>query len=308
MTELDVAPVPSDTPPFRPEQIAAWKRDGYIVLRAAVSPAAARATADAIWAFLGMSPHEPDSWYPAVPRPSIMVELYHHQALWNNRQAPRIHRAFAQLLGTDALWVSEDRCSMNPPNLPVETKLLGLHWDIDITQRPAGLGVQGLLYLTDTSAAQGAFQCVPGFHRHVDQWLKNLPRGGQHALQDLLPAPLRIAGNAGDMIIWNSALPHGPTRNESEHPRLAQYITMRPAEERGLAQRACRVRWWRERLTGQGRYERAREHYEGTTAQLSPLGRRLLGLERWSTPASRRAQMALRAGELVRGLRGRTAL
>ena len=28
-----------------------------------------------------------------------MVEMYQHQALWDNRQRPRVHRAFAQVWG-----------------------------------------------------------------------------------------------------------------------------------------------------------------------------------------------------------------
>ena len=37
-----------------------------------------------------------------------MVELYQHQSLWDNRQHPRIHEAFAQILG-EARLVGDDR-------------------------------------------------------------------------------------------------------------------------------------------------------------------------------------------------------
>lgn len=298
--------IASDEWPFSNEELAAWERDGYIVLRQAVSESAAQATAHAVWNALGMDARIPATWYPSPPRKNIMVELYHHQALWDNRQAPRIHRAFAQLLGTEALWVSDDRCSMHPPNLPPETKLLDLHWDVDISKQPRALGVQGLLYLTPTEADQGAFQCVAGFHRRVDEWLASLPKSGQHELRDLLPQPVRVPGGAGDLVIWRTTLPHGPTPNRSNQPRLAQYITMRPAEESQLEERARRVQWWQQRLTGLGRYERGAEHYEGSPAQLSSLGRRLLGADGWSTADTWRSRLSARATRFARRI-GRRA-
>ena len=54
---------------------------------------------DAIWEFLGMDPDDPDDWYREPHRRGGMVELYHHQALWDNRQYPRVHQAFADIWG-----------------------------------------------------------------------------------------------------------------------------------------------------------------------------------------------------------------
>jgi len=39
----------------------------------------------AVWEFLKMDPVNPDTWYPDPPRRGIMVEIYQHQALWDNR-------------------------------------------------------------------------------------------------------------------------------------------------------------------------------------------------------------------------------
>jgi ectoine hydroxylase-related dioxygenase (phytanoyl-CoA dioxygenase family) len=88
---------------------------------------------------------------------------------------------------------------------------------------------QGILYLTDTAADQGAFTCVPGFHRRLDAWLRALPAGSDPNQEDLSTLrPVAIPGRAGDFIIWNNALPHSASPNRSDRPRIVQYIQMQP--------------------------------------------------------------------------------
>ena len=70
-------------------------------------------------------------------------------------------------------------------------------------------------------------------------------------------------------------------RNSAERPRMAQYITMSPAPENGNPE--SRIKGWRERLTGLGKEAKEKEHHHGETAELTPLGKKLLGLESWVT-------------------------
>jgi ectoine hydroxylase-related dioxygenase (phytanoyl-CoA dioxygenase family) len=92
-------------------------------------------------------------------------------------------------------------------------------------------GLQGILYLTDTTEDQGAFTCVPGFHKRLAKWLEELPPGADPRQQDLYRlGPQPIAATGGSLIIWHHALPHGSSPNRSTRPRLAQYITMRPSQ------------------------------------------------------------------------------
>ena len=267
-----------------------WKENGYVVVHNAVPPENLKAAERAVWDFLEMQSDDPASWYPDPPRGTIMAEMYQHQALWDNRQYPRVHQAFAEIWGTEQLWVSIDRASMNPPELPDWKYPSHLHWDTKL-EPPIEFWVQGVLYLTDTAANQGAFTCVPGFHRQLEAWLKDLPPEANPREQDLESLGAKpIAGAAGDLIIWHSALPHGSSPNTATHPRVAQYVTMFPSQGYDEAARILRVGAWQDRLAGlvievtgkkTWKLRNEKEHQRGQTAELSQLGRKLLGLDGW---------------------------
>jgi len=280
-------------PVLSPEDHVFWEENGYVVIHSAVPPENVKAAQQAVWDFLEMDPDDSNSWYPDPPRRSIMVEIYQHQALWDNRQSPRVHQAFSEIWGTEQLWVSFDRASMSPPNCPPkwERDSAGLHWDRSSFDLPIQLAVQGILYLTDTPADQGAFTCVPGFNRRIESWLKTLPPDADPRNQDLVSlGPEPVPGRAGDLIIWHNILPHGSGPNTADRPRLAQYISMGPQDGNSkmkiLAEdnneRKRRIDAWQNRLAGFGGDREEKEHEIGKTAQLTPLGRRLLGLDWWN--------------------------
>ena len=262
-----------------------WEENGYVVARRAVPPENCRAAAKAVWDFAEMDPDDPETWYSDPPR-GIMKEIYQHQALWDNRQPPRVHEAFSRIWGTRKLRVSRDRASINPPERPGH-QFVGpwLHWDLRIEELPERIGVQGVLYLNDTAADQGAFACIPGFHRKLRGWLQSLPADAEPrelVREQFTDQAVPVEGGAGDLVIWHSALPHGASPNRAEIPRVAQYITMGPAPDEPSAEsRAEAENWWRERLAGLGKNEKGKEHREGTTAKLTPLGRKLLGVDSW---------------------------
>jgi hypothetical protein len=207
-----------------------WDEHGYVIVRSAISREASRDAEQLLWDHLKMNPDEPDTWCCPREGKGIMVQLFHHPILQRNRESPRIHKAFAQLWGTADLWVTTDRMSFNPPERAGQTfQGPRLHWDTSLLP-PIPLGFQGLVYLTDTSATQGAFTCVPGFHRRVEGWLKSLPAGANPRQQDLEGLGTKpIAAEAGDLIIWHHALPHGSSPNRATRPRMVHYLTMFPA-------------------------------------------------------------------------------
>jgi hypothetical protein len=230
-----VAAAPADMvegePPLTPEDLSFWEENGYVILHGAVALENCEAAARAIYEFTGADPANPQTWYRQPQGHSIWIPLLHHPALCANRKSARIHRAFAQLWGRDDMWATVDQGGFNPPERP-GWSFPGpfLHWDVSLST-PIPFGVQGILYLTDTDANQGAFTCVPGFHRRIESWLSGLPPGvdpREVNLYQLGPAP--IAGKAGDLIIWHQALPHGSSPNRAALPRVVQYLSMRPSQ------------------------------------------------------------------------------
>lgn len=266
-----------------------WDRNGYVVLHDVVPQDNLEAVIDDIWDFLGMDPADPDDWYREPARKGGMVEMYQTQSLWDNRQHPKVHQAFAEIWGTPKLWVSMDRANCKPPRREDQPEWNHdgmVHWDVDTSKRPIPFGVQGVLYLEDTTQDQGTFQCVPGFHRQFEDWVRSQPEDRNPRQPDLEGLEVeKIPGQAGDLLIWHRLLPHGNSPNTSSRPRLAQYITMSPANDRDDTARRQRVRMWKERMHPDGSAfpgDERRWEEDNEPAELTSLGRRLLGLDRWS--------------------------
>jgi len=271
-----------------------WQENGYVILRDAVPRENLDAVVDIIWKFMEMDRDDPATWYrtgngdegkPKL-KESGMAELYQHQALWDNRQHPRVYGAFADIWGMENLWVSIDRVNLNPP-ARADWDFQGfVHWDIDTSLRPLPNRVQGVLSLVDVPADAGGLQVVPGFHRRFDEWVKTQPADRDPRAPDMRGLELKsLAMKAGDLVIWHSLLPHGTGRNNSSRPRLAQYITMFPAIEDDEAIRQERVGLWRERKSPDRKFfpgdPRRWEIERSATARLTPLGEKLLGLTNW---------------------------
>lgn len=223
---------PEGPPVLTAEDLAFWDANGYVIVRKVITEEACDRSIAAICDFLEIERDNPATWYNSHPaKQKIMVQLFQHPQLDENRHAPRIRRAYEQLYGHKDLWVNTDRVSFNPPETP-SYKFQGpdLHWDISL-KLPIPFSVLGLMYLSDTKSNQGAFTVVPGFQNRIESWINSLPPGfnpreaNLHAL-----GSFPIAANAGDFIIWHQALPHGSSPNTAELPRFVQYINYQPLD------------------------------------------------------------------------------
>jgi len=273
-----------------------WIHNGYIVIKNAVPKKQAQRTADFLWKFEEKDPKDPESWY-APPRAEMkmkeltgtgMVEVYNNQHLWNNRQMQRVYDAFVDVWGTEKLWVTIDRANLNFPNRPGHEQKGFIHWDYDPETRPQN--VQGVLALADqTDENMGGFQCIPWLYRNYDTWKLSQPEDRdrfQPAISGIEDKIVKVKLEAGDLLIFNSTEPHGIRPNKSEDQiRIAQYISMMPAEEENEELKQWRINSWKNRISPEGyafpgdprNWEQ--EKYE--TAKLSPLGEKLLGLKSW---------------------------
>jgi len=223
-----VAAVEAAPPVLGAADLEHFAEHGWVILHEAIGEPERAAAEALLWRHLGMDPDDSDTWYPSRTH-GIMVQLFQDPALEPARRSPRVHKAFAQLWGCAELLATTDRCGFNPPERPGH-RFPGprLHWDAPLTP-PVPLGLQGVLYLTDTAAEQGAFTCVPGFHRRIDAWLEALPAGADPQRQDLdALGAVPVPGRGGDLVIWHHALPHGSRANRAARPRLVQYVKLFP--------------------------------------------------------------------------------
>jgi ectoine hydroxylase-related dioxygenase (phytanoyl-CoA dioxygenase family) len=271
-----------------------WKHNGYVVIKQAVSKEQAAATASFLWEFEEKDPANPATWYTA-PRAEMkmkelantgMVEVYNHQHLWNNRQVQRVYDAFVDIWGTEKLWVTIDRANLNFPIQPGFEYKGFIHWDYDPETKP--VNVQGVLALADqTDENMGGFQCVPELYRTYDSWKLTQPEDRNHFMPDISGLELvKVPLEAGDLLIFNSLEPHGIRPNLSKDKvRIAQYISMMPAEEDNEPLKQWRVQSWQNRIAPEGyAFPGDPRHWEQTryaTAELSDLGKKLLGLTPW---------------------------
>ncbi|MEX2232544.1 MAG: phytanoyl-CoA dioxygenase family protein [Cyclobacteriaceae bacterium] len=276
------------------EQWQFWITNGYIVIKNVVPKDQVQRLADFLWEFEEKDPNDPATWYTA-PRAEMqmkeltntgMVEVYNHQYLWDNRQFPKVHEVFSDIWGTEKLWVTIDRANLNFPMRPGFEYKGFIHWDYDPESKPQN--VQGVLALADQDDENmGGFQCVPELFKTYDTWKLTQPEDRNHFQPDITGFEIvKVKMNIGDLLIFNSLQPHGIRPNMSENKvRLAQYISMMPAEEDNEPLRQWRISSWKERRAPEGYAfpgdPRRWEQTKYGPAVLSDLGRKLLGLDRW---------------------------
>jgi len=286
-----------------------FDQNGYIVVKNLIPGEMCDEVVKSMWKFLGMTPNKPNDWYRPPATPFGMIELYHDQAMWNTRQHPKVYKTFTELWNTGKLWVSVDRlCFKTPRNSNYKNydHRGFVHWDLDPWEEELPFGLQGVLVLEDTEEDQGGFHCVPGMHKYLKEWIKNVPVPPQRERFHTAGYPInvpkyplqklkvkKIAAKKGDFIIWRRELAHGNGHNVSKLPRLAQYINMFP--ERNYSERRTTTQ---ECLHPETRYERIHmwenngspfhkpgdvRRFEEThdKAQLTDLGKKILGLELW---------------------------
>ncbi|WP_439482285.1 phytanoyl-CoA dioxygenase family protein [Cyclobacterium plantarum] len=271
-----------------------WVDNGYVIIKNAVPKSLTNRLRNLLWEFEEKNPKDPETWY-GEERPEMkmkeltnsgMVEIYNHQYLWDIRQYPKVYETFTDIWGMDELWVTIDRANLNLPARP-DFEFKGfIHWDYDPETNPQN--VQGLVALNEqTDPNVGGFQCIPELYRNYETWKKSQPEDRDRFKPDISGFELtKVKLDEGDLLIFNSKLPHGIRPNISrDKVRMAQYISMMPAENENQELRDWRISSWKNRIAPDGyAFPGDPRNWEQTkykTAILSPLGRKLLGLDPW---------------------------
>ncbi|MGF1701102.1 phytanoyl-CoA dioxygenase family protein [Photobacterium makurazakiensis] len=294
--------------PYRSEAFWGEKRaqlaeQGYTVIESVVPASLRQASIDAICDFMAVDLKDRRTWYKDDPiNDSGSVPMHHHPAFWQVRQHPDIYHAFAKLLEEEKLWVTMDRASFKPP-CRYDLEQYGndqnrMHWDYDFRKLDEPV-YQGLIYLTDTEKSQGAFGGLPQVYRQIvnntfhdpelfDKFTINglyLEEVYKFTEEDIT----RIDAPAGSLVIFDSRLPHGNVCTHHFDPRFVQFIAMYKAdsarhvpevlhqsrEERINCYESSRPPAWLRGWRGQFDPEPFKP------AELSPLGKKLVGLEPW---------------------------
>ena len=273
-----------------------WIENGYVVIKNAVSREQAMKTAEFVWEFDDKDPNDPSTWYTEARAEmemkelagTGMVEVYNNQFLWDNRQTKRVYDSFVDIWGTEKLWTTIDRANLNFPIRPGFEYKGFIHWDYDPDTKPQN--VQGVLALADqTDQEMGGFQCIPWLYKNYDTWKLSQPEGRnkfQPDISGLEDKIVKVSLEAGDLLIFNSTLPHGIRPNNSKDKvRIAQYISMMPAQEDDIDLVNWRINSWKNRIAPEGYAfpgdPRNWEQEKYQTANLSKLGEKILGLEKW---------------------------
>ncbi len=238
-----------------------------------------------IAAFVGADVGDRATWYRAPPVLDGVVPMHHAQSQWDIRQCPNLYQVFTEFFGTGRLMLDINRCIFRPPASPLipEISHSTIHWDTD-PGKP-GESLQAVVLLTDVTRDGGGFQCIPEVYQNLETWLALHGRDDDF---DFFNPELQhwnttqVEGQAGDVILWSTKLPHGSAANLSDRPRIAAFVSMQPPP--GNPQ-ACELlkSWWLTRrapdcwrgLPGQ------RDPEPGVPASLSELGRKLIGVAPW---------------------------
>lgn len=257
-----------------------FKENGYVVVRNISNPENREALVQLIDWIMKKD-------IPAARRLGFM-DLYHDDTLAQLRQDPRIYQVFARLLGSEKLWVVFDRVIHQKANEDEDP--LPPHVDQNPIINPEFFNVQAMIALRDMNESTGTLAVIPKSHlffQRYSEWTK--PGDGYVEYQDDdLPSFIGLRLKKGELVIWDSRTTHSRFRGTPEADRYAALITFTLAkDDPKLYER--RLKYFNEgigwndheaglRATARPRLEETLRH---NPESLSPLGRKLYGLDKW---------------------------
>jgi len=250
---------------------------GVVVVHNCLSVEECKRSYDEIWEFVerrcSARRGDPTTWnsWPALAKLGILGnDTVLSKQFCENRQNPNLYKAFANILGSEKLYMVVGRASMMRPTKTVEgiesepvdcpmwkTIENWLHWDANLwTGKVTNFGwktvnadknlgydkihVQAWVALTDCGPEDGGFHCVPGHHAHVRGWAE----ANKDKVTDVWPGTIqvpredpirqdvcRVPVRAGSLVMWSSYTAHGTFPNNSNKGRAIQYVKMTRAED-----------------------------------------------------------------------------
>ncbi|QIK77912.1 phytanoyl-CoA dioxygenase [Sphingomonas piscis] len=109
------------------DDIAAFERDGFVVLHEAFSSELAEHCRSVLWQALGLSPERPSEWTEPVVRLGQFAGPVREAA-----NTPRLHAAYDQLVGAGR-WLAPQTLGTFPIRFPSATAAVDTGWHIDVS-------------------------------------------------------------------------------------------------------------------------------------------------------------------------------
>jgi ectoine hydroxylase-related dioxygenase (phytanoyl-CoA dioxygenase family) len=215
--------------PLSDAQVAAFERDGYLLLRGIIPFDVAKKAEAAIWEGVGADPNDPATW-EGKPWGSGHT---HPDAL--AAFTPELAAAVDQLSGETRpdvvfprsafainIFPQTGEWSHHGPHIDHALEKDGFH----VFPRPMRLA--SLLYLTDCKQNGGATVVWPGSHKKIlalaesDRTRFTLMTTLNRALTELdLGAGIQVEGRQGDVLLYHYLCAHSGSNNVRDYPRFA---------------------------------------------------------------------------------------
>ncbi|KAK4699933.1 hypothetical protein P7C70_g6324, partial [Phenoliferia sp. Uapishka_3] len=238
------------------------RRDGFAIIRGAVSPERSNEYASAAlsWAEsfpLGFKKEDPSTWdadhLPIHYTGGLFTgyAVAHEDFVWRARQEEKISQAFAEIWGTSKLICSFDAINISLPQGPHGRKDIvpTVRWPHQ-DQNPRKTNfelVQGLLAVTESGKDDGGLIVLKGTHLLQERFFRE--SGGIKAEQDSGDEnhyfyteddikwflaqdgveEIKVETQAGDFVVWDSRTVHFNCAPTGHRTRVVIYICMAPA-------------------------------------------------------------------------------
>jgi hypothetical protein len=270
--------------PLPAEDVDFFREQGYLVVRGVLGPDEARHFGRLVMDLLPRDLHIPEYWDSVAGRikpyytpgnqtfdgPEF-IPLYQH---------PTLYAIMAQLHGHPNLLVRDGSIGITIRNDAQTDGPMSqdLHLDPavpdidDFLFTPEEVEIGGCYYLTDVEPDGGGIRVVPGGPRIVEQEARAADRGRQ--LYDKwrqIPHldTVEVTGRAGDFVLMHHLMPHGASHNRRPITRLAQFLRyFRDDQPYQLGERP-------------GDPPAGKTYNDLQLAAMSPLGRKLFGVDPW---------------------------
>jgi len=222
------------------------------------------------------------------------LDFYHDDTLAQLRQEPNIYFVFANLLGSQRLWVVFDRVIYQQQEESESNLTLLPHVDQNPITYPEFSHLQGMVALADMNERTGVLSVVPKspiFFTDYLQWVE----GRESYIPNqspTLPTFVGLCVKKGDLIIWDSRTTHSRYREsvlgDERYAALISFMKV-PTTSNYSQLREERLRCFKQgigannheaglRATASPRFEHP---LRVETERLTRLGERLYGEQEW---------------------------